>query len=124
MSSDTASPGPSEPRTGSVAVREDVSGDRVVIVLDGEFDGFTADRVRATARALEVHVGLGVHIDAAAVSFASAGLVGALLELREHVIDRGGTVTLIASSPILDRVLMITQTGRLLPVQRPPGRDP
>jgi anti-anti-sigma factor len=108
---------PLDPPHCRVTVQTNGTGRRLVLILEGEFDGFSAHRLQRTTDALEPFAGLTVEVDGRAVRFASAALIGALLELRNKVAAAGGTVVLVASSPILDRVLVLTQVARLF---RPP----
>lgn len=89
-----------------------VDPDRHSLRLTGEFDIANVDVVRAAASSAGMP-GEEVLVDLADVGFCSAALLGCLIALRsEHAVS-GGAVRLVAISPVVQRVLDITDTAAL-----------
>jgi anti-anti-sigma factor len=97
----------SDAGAGRVSVRREPA--QVLVELVGDFDEASVAPVRELGARLDfASVGV-IAIDGSRVTFASSALLGSLLTLQRRVRSSGGQLRLSASSPILDRVLQLTQ---------------
>jgi anti-anti-sigma factor len=92
---------------------------RTLVALAGEFDQCTAPRVTAALSELGDAEGQHVLIDARDVTFASSALVTALLEARERLSLRRGTVTITTSSPAFRHIVELTGMSERFAEDRP-----
>ncbi|WP_234376791.1 STAS domain-containing protein [Streptomyces sp. TP-A0356] len=84
--------------------------DRMVVVLRGAFDHVAGEELeRSLINALESSV-QGIDLDLKEVSFWDCATLNVLLAVRQLALRHGKTVTLRATSPIVERVLELTDT--------------
>lgn len=82
---------------------------RVVLTLDGELDTAAAPILRSTLLdVIEAQGNLDVVIDLAGLEFIDSRGLSVLLDADRTARERGGTLTLIAPRPGVDKVLHTT----------------
>ncbi|MEH0573498.1 anti-sigma factor antagonist [Streptomyces sp. B21-108] len=88
-------------------------GDRVVVVVRGELDLDSAERLEHALRAaLGASVG-GVDLDLGGVAFCDCSALNVLLGLRDQGLKQGKTVALRSVGPAVERLLTLTGTRTL-----------
>ena len=102
---------------------DDVHGDVLVVVVNGEHDIYTAPSLRER---LEQGLGAerGLVVDLSGATFLDSSILGALLEARRQAHEKGlGFVVCLAEDPEpgVQRILEITGLVPVFPVVR--GRD-
>jgi anti-anti-sigma factor len=109
-----AAPSPKLPYVMTLTTRPE--GDRVVVVLRGAIDWEDEEALR---RALLDALGRtvrGIDLDLKEVSFWDCSGLNVLLAVRRVALLDGKTVVLRATSPVVDRVLELTDTLALFTV--------
>ncbi len=96
------------------------SGGTAVVVLVGELDLATADRLRARLLAVvrTEPVPERVVLDVSGLAFVDAAGIAVLLTAQRALAAAGGTVLLRAPSRIVQRVVKVLQLEHLLPTER------
>lgn len=96
---------------------------QVVLTLTGEIDVTTADVVRAAARGCLREHPARLSLDLRSVTFCDAAGVRALRQARREAVAARAEFRIIGASPIVVRVLNLTDAGDLLSaVQSPSAR--
>ena len=95
----------------------------VAVVLDGEIDIATAPAIRrllmAAIRGGDVHLA----VDMSGVTFIGAAGIGVLVAAANRAREAGGSLSLLAPSPQVQRLLDVLHLNGILPAaQRPVGR--
>jgi len=96
------------------SLRSTLSPPVVNLELAGELDIFTADQV---SRALDRALWAGcrrVLLDAAGVTFVDASALGVLVRARNLMSSCAGTMEIVAFSPVVLRLCVLTGLGSLL----------
>jgi anti-sigma B factor antagonist len=70
------------------SITVNVHGDRAVVVLDGEHEAYTADKLARQLRAL-FDEGVGVTIDLARTTFIDSTMIGVLIAAQRGATERG-----------------------------------
>lgn len=116
---------PSLPRLQLPATVDTVpDGVRVAVIMRGELDLDTCQQLRpdllralsGSAQGIDLHLG--------EVTFCDCSGTNLMLELRRLALRRGKTVTVLSSSPAVDRVFELTAIRDLFEPSESPDRDP
>lgn len=92
-------------------------GARVTVVLRGELDAYSADRLREGLASVGDVGGRHVVVDVSRVGFVDSSGLSALVTSLSRIRDAGGVVTLSAPSRQLVKLFEITGVSRLFPVE-------
>jgi anti-anti-sigma factor len=93
-----------------------IIGDTARVAVTGEVDHHTSRKLRSVLRGV---LALGVRsvvLDCSGVTFIDAGGLNAIAELRLHVDDRQGTVTIRSPSATMRRLLTIVGIDALVTI--------
>ncbi|MFJ9566366.1 ANTAR domain-containing protein [Streptomyces fuscichromogenes] len=107
----------SPPSATALLVRAGPDGVRVKVTVGGEFCLDNSQDLRhalthALARSVE-----GIDLDLGGMTFADCSALNVLLAVRRQAVHDGKTVTVTAASPVVERLLTVTETHALfLPV--------
>jgi anti-sigma B factor antagonist len=88
-----------------LAVKAKGAGERPVLVLTGELDIATVDQLRAAAGEVLSATGRSLELDLSQVTFLDSSGLGVLVELRNLLRERGGSLTVGAASRPAIRVI-------------------
>ncbi len=94
-----------------------VDGARIVMVLQGEIDAYTAPRLEEAVRALGDVAGRHLVVDLAGVGFIDSTGLSTLVTGLRGVRDAGGVVSLREVSRQLAKLFEITGITRLFPLE-------
>lgn len=88
-------------------VSTSVSPDGVpALQASGDLDVASADQLVSAASAV-LGEGSALTLDLGGVTFMDSTGLGAVIKIRNHLVDRGGSLTLTAISPSVERVLVL-----------------
>ncbi|MGV9556955.1 anti-sigma factor antagonist [Streptomyces sp. NPDC003401] len=102
-------------------------GERVAVEIRGELDLDATEQLEHALRAALAGAARAVDLDLGAVEFCDCAVLNVLLELRERGLSQGKEVVIRSASPVVERLLELTGTGRLFadpdpdPAPRPAG---
>ncbi|MGW0909614.1 STAS domain-containing protein [Streptomyces sp. NPDC002853] len=99
-------------------------GARVTVIMRGELDLDTCQQLRPDLlRALSVSA-RGIDLHLREVTFCDCSGTNLMLELRKLALRHGKTVTVLSSSPAVDRVFELTAIRGLFEPSESPDREP
>lgn len=96
-------------------------GDRVLVRVRGELD---LDAGQEFRRALKDALGRsarGIDLDLSGVEFCDCSALNILIGLRERALAQGKTIAVRATSPVSERLLLLTGTHELFHAEAPDG---
>ncbi len=92
----------------------------VVIVLEGEQDIATADRLRDRLEQADESGAAVIRVDATGVTLLDSTSVGVLLFFARRLAERGAELELWYSAPAVQRMVDVSGLGRAVRVVPPP----
>jgi anti-sigma B factor antagonist len=92
-------------------------GARVSVVLRGEIDAYSADRLRLGIQSVGDVGGRHVVVDVSRVGFVDSSGLSALVTALGRLREAGGVVTLSSPTRQLVKLFEITGVSRLFPVE-------
>jgi len=93
----------------------DYDDGNAVLVVDGELDVYTCDRLRAELLALTAAGHHRIALDLSALDFCDSSGLGVLVGAVKRARDHGGGLTLFGASEQFLRVLRITGLVKVMP---------
>lgn len=109
--------GPASEGIPAFAVDTSVDGARILMVLHGELDAYTAPRLQEAVAELGEVAGRHVVVDLAGVGFVDSTGLSALVTSLRGVREAGGVVSLREVSRQLAKLFEITGITRLFPLE-------
>ncbi|MGW0333175.1 anti-sigma factor antagonist [Streptomyces sp. NPDC003011] len=97
-------------------------GDRVAVTVRGELDLQAEQQVRRALRSALAESDQGLELDLSGVEFCDCSTLNVLLGIRQQALGESKSVTLRATSPVVDRVLELTDTRSLFTAAGTGGR--
>lgn len=95
-----------------LALTVDLDRSSAVIALVGEIDHHTKEHLRRILRGVLAVGAISVELNCEALAFIDASGITCIAETARHLDERGGTLTLRHPSPVLQRMLAITQIDK------------
>jgi len=92
-------------------------GSDAVLVLNGDLDISSADKVESALMAMIDSKGDRITIDLSAVPFADSSGLGGLIAAYKKAKEQGKDIILRKPSPILTEILMITRMNRFFKIE-------
>ncbi|MGI8756641.1 MAG: STAS domain-containing protein [Acidimicrobiales bacterium] len=92
-----------------LALTVDLDRSSAVIALIGEVDHHTKEYLRRILRGVLAVGAVSVELDCEALAFIDASGITCIAEAAGHLDERGGSLTLHHPSPLLERMLAVTQ---------------
>ncbi|MEU7059232.1 STAS domain-containing protein [Streptomyces sp. NPDC046197] len=99
-------------------------GDRVAVVVRGELDLDVGQPFQYALREALSRSAGGIDLDLGAVEFCDCSALNILISLRHRALAEGKTVVLRATSPVIERLLALTDTHALFTGAAQEGRQP
>jgi anti-anti-sigma factor len=100
-------------RSTDMSVKATRHGDRVALTVCGELDLRAEEPLRRALRSALAESARGVELDLSGVEFCDCSTLNVLLCIRQQALSEAKYVTLGATSPVVDRVLELTDTRSL-----------
>ena len=103
-----------------LSVKARGAGEGPVLVLTGELDIATIDQLRAAVGEVLSAAGRSLELDLAEITFLDSSGLGVLVELRNLLRERGGSLTIGAASRPAVRVIEMAGLSAALGLAGPP----
>lgn len=94
------------------------------VYLQGDFDAYSAPRVRTLLAALTAEETPEVRVHLGGLDYMDSTGLGVLVAGLKQATDHAGRFCLVAPPPAVERTLHITGLDRLFPIVRDPGDIP
>lgn len=103
---------------GGLEVAVAIEGTVASVTVSGELDVATAPKLRAALAPLGRAPGDVVVVDVGGLAFADASALGVLVSVHTRVAETGARLVIRNPSPLLERMLDITQVAGVLSIDR------
>jgi anti-anti-sigma factor len=106
-----------------LAIDTGSEGGRVLVTVRGELDLDTGQDFQRTLKDALGRSAQGIDLDLSGVGFCDCSALNILIGLRERALAQGKTIVVRATSPVSERLLVLTGTRPLFCAEEPDGPE-